>query len=409
MPADRGAPDRGPSDLGAVGREGLRLLATCNYPSDVRPSLQVFVRALLLELRALGADVTVIAPESIANLTKPVTGFRMAPRREDRDQLRIHRPRYVTLSKVPLPFGLHTSRWGTRSYVRAALGVAEQLGGPYDVTYGHFLYPHGLAAAVLGRKLGVPAVASLGESSFSRYDNVYEEREIGDLLARFTGVVANSELIKDRCVQKYGLAADKVRVFPNGVNRELFAPMDRRTARHRCGLPPDRAIIISVGQLVERKGPLRVMKAIESRPEIGAVFLGEGPQVPSGPQVLFSGVVPHEEVPIWLSAADLFVLPTLDEGCSNAILEAMSCGLPIVSSDLPFNDGLLDEAVSLLVDPLDPSQLSTAVFTLLDDPGRREEMKAAALTSARHFRLSDRAQRVLAFLRECADRGSVPR
>lgn len=397
------------ADQEAGGPEGLRLLATCNYPSDVRPSLQVFVRALLLELRSLGTDVTVIAPESLANLAKPATGFRLAPRREDRDRIPIYRPRYVTMSAIRLPFGLHTSRWGARSYVRAALAAADVANGTYDVTYGHFLYPHALAAAVLGRKLGVPAVASLGESSFERYDSVYDEGEIGDLLARFTGVVANSELIRDRCVEKYGLAADKVRVFPNGVNQDLFLPMDQCTARRRCGLPPDRPIIISVGQLVERKGPLRVMRAIETRPEIGAVFLGQGPQVPDGPQVLFTGVVPHEEVPTWLCAADAFVLPTLDEGCSNAILEAMSCGLPIVSSDLPFNHGLLDDDVSLLVDPLDIDALRAAIFTVLDDPERSDAMRVAALDAAGRFRLSDRALRVRAFLRECADHGPGPR
>jgi glycosyltransferase involved in cell wall biosynthesis len=379
----------------------------CNYPSEVRPSLQVFVRALLLELRDLGADVTVIAPESIANRAKPATGFRLAPKREERDQLAVHRPRYLTLSKIRLPFGLHTSRWGARSYVRAALREVEGARGAYDLAYGHFLYPHGLAAAVVAQELGIPAVVSLGESSFARYDSVYDPGEIGGLLSRFTGVIANSEVIKEHCIREYGLAADEIRVLPNGVNDRLFAPVDRKVARRRCGLPLDRPIIISVGQFVERKGPLRILEAIEPRPEIGAVFLGQGPQVPKGPQVLFRGPVGHEDVPTWLSAADVFVLPTLDEGCSNAILEAMFCGLPIISSDLPFNDGLLSEDVSVLVDPLDIDGLRGAVFSLLDDPGRRTRMRTAALESAKSFRLSDRARRVLAFLRQGVEQGGL--
>ena len=290
--------------------------------------------------------------------------------------------------------------------MRAALHTVERSKEEYDLAYGHFLYPHGLAAAVVGERLGIPAVVSLGESSFDRYDSVYEPGEIGDLLKRFEGVVANSELIREHCTRKYGLASDKVRVFPNGVNDRLFAPVDREVARRHCGLPLDRPIVISVGQLIDRKGPLRVMEAIEARPEIGAVFLGQGPQAPSGPQVLHCGVVRHEDVPMWLSAADVFVLPTLDEGCSNAILEAMSCGLPIVSSDLPFNHGLLSEDVSVLVDPMDIEELRGAVLSLVEDPGRRERMREAALHSSRSFRLSDRAERILTFLRQCAGEGS---
>jgi glycosyltransferase involved in cell wall biosynthesis len=156
--------------------------------------------------------------------------------------------------------------------------------------------------------------------------------------------------------------------------------------------------VIFTGQFIERKGPMRVLEAIQSRPEIGAVFLGYGPQVPQGPQVLHQGEVPHEEVPVWLSAADLFVLPTLSEGCSNSILEALFCGLPVVSSDRPFNHDILNEQVSILVDPRDVKAMGEAIFALVDSPERREAMGKAALLHSNSFRLADRARKVLEFL-----------
>jgi glycosyltransferase involved in cell wall biosynthesis len=182
------------------------------------------------------------------------------------------------------------------------------------------------------------------------------------------------------------------------VNEQLFHPRHRQSARQHCQLPLDRPIIIFVGQFTERKGPLRVLEAIRSRPEIGAVFLGYGPQVPKGAQVLFQGEVPHEDVPMWLSAADLFVLPTLDEGCSNAILEALFCGLPVVSSDLPFNHGILDGNVAILVDPQDVGALGQGISSLLDEPERRTAMHQAALLRSQSFRLTDRARGILTFL-----------
>jgi glycosyltransferase involved in cell wall biosynthesis len=379
----------------------IRLLAISNYPSETRPANQVFVRALLLELVSLGVNVTVIAPESVSNVSKPGTKFRLAPAFEVRDGLAIHRPRYFTLSNLNLPFGIRTSRLGVKAYINAVEREVEKLDEDFDICMGHFLSPHGRAAAQVGKKLGIPSVVSLGESSFDRHETAYSRREISQLLDQFSGVITNSALIKDYCIQHYGLAEEKTRVFPNGVDEGHFFPRNQKLARQQCGLPLDRPIVISVGQFIERKGPQRVLEAIKSRPEIGAVFLGYGPQEPKGPQVLFKGAVPHEEVPIWLSAADVFILPTLDEGCSNAILEALFCGLPIVSSDLPFNYSILNDKVAVLVDPLNVDELTEAVLALIDNPDRMERMKLAAHKHSESFRLRDRAKRIHQFLHQC--------
>jgi glycosyltransferase involved in cell wall biosynthesis len=191
-------------------------------------------------------------------------------------------------------------------------------------------------------------------------------------------------------------------VLPNGVDERHFFPRDRAEARRRLGLPADRPILAFVGHLNERKGPLRVLDAIRGRPEIGAVFLGRGPQRPEGPQVLHADAVPHEDVPLWLSAADLFVLPTLDEGCSNALIEALACGLPIVTSDRPFNRAVVNESMALLIEPADSAALAAAIAELVDRPELRAALGAAALAHAGAFRLERRASRVLTLLRDVA-------
>lgn len=376
----------------------MNLLAIGNYPSDTRPAHQVFVRALLLEMVSLGAEASVIAPEPLWNLARRDSGFRLAPRTETRDGISVHRPRYLTYSHVSLPVGGPTRSLSINAHVKTVRREARKLAGSFDICYGHFLYPHGLAAAEVGEAIEIPAVVSLGESSFERYGNDFDIARIGRLLERFSGVIANSPLLKDQCVESFCVKPERVHVFPNGVNEHVFYPRDRRLARRECGLPPDRIIVAFTGQLAERKGPLRVLEAVRARPEIGAIFLGAGPQKPSGAQVLHVGTVPHEQVPTWLSAADIFVLPTLAEGCSNAVLEALFCGLPIVSSDLAFNHGILDEDVAILVDPRDPRALSSAIAALAENPARREEMSRAALQRSQSYRLRDRAQAVLNFL-----------
>ena len=376
----------------------LRLLVVSGYPSEVRPAQQVFVHNTLRKLKSLGVEVTVLAPESSWNLTKAASNFRLAPRYEENEGIAVYRPRYLSYSTKVLPWRIATRKWSDASHVQAALLQSKSLHGSFDLCLGHFLYPYGLAAASIGEAMGIPSVVSLGESSFRRYESAYTVKEITRLLKKFYGAFANSSLIKKHCVDKYGLPESSIHVFPNGVDDRCFYQHDRMLARQRLALPLDRHLIIFVGKFIERKGPWRVLRAIESRPEIGAVFLGYGPQVPKGPQVLYAGAVPHEQVPLWLSAADLFVLPTLDEGCCNAILEAMHCGLPVVSSDLPFNHNILDQQTAVLIDPLDKKSLMNAIFSLLDEPARRAAVSKAALQRSYTFQLEDRARHILEYL-----------
>jgi glycosyltransferase involved in cell wall biosynthesis len=390
------------------GDEKLRLLAIGRYATDARPSHQPFVRALLMELVAQGVEVTVVAPEPLAGLLKASSGRRLAPKSEVRDGIAIHRPRYLGYSAIPLPVLGSTRRLGDLAYRRAALRAALGLGRSFDLCYGHFLYPHGAAALAIGRRLGIPAIASLGESSFARYEAGYDTKAISDLLRRFDGVIANSPELHERCVGLHGVPESSVRLLPNGVDRSLFSPLDREEARRQCGLPSDRPIVISVGQWSARKGPERILEAIRSRPEVGAVFLGKGPLAPEGPQVLHRGEVPHGEVATWLSAADVFVLPTLNEGCSNAILEAFACGLPVVTSDLPFNRAIADDDCAVLVDPQDPSAIGRAIGRLVDDPELRSRMAAASLSRAESFQLEDRASRIIQFFRSRVDAEPEP-
>jgi len=373
--------------------DNLRVLACCGFPSPRRPTHQPFVRELLAALAGQGADLTVIAPESAWGAGGPGFGTYAG--------LPVHRPRFPSFSEVALPLVRSTGRWSDAAYRRAALRAGRRV-GPVQLCFAHFLYPHGQAAAALAAERGVPAVLSLGESSFRRYEIAYGPREMSALLARFRAVVANSPVIEARLVERYGVPKERITVLANGVDERRFHPRDRAASRRQLGLPEGRPILAFVGHWSERKGPLRVLEAIRGRPDVGAVFLGRGAQRPAGPQVLHAGPVPHEDVPVWLSAADLFVLPTLDEGCSNALLEALACGLPVVSSDRPFNRAVVDESVGRLVEPRDPAALGAAIAELVDRPDERARLAAAALAHARAFSLERRAARILALLRDAA-------
>lgn len=91
-------------------------------------------------------------------------------------------------------------------------------------------------------------------------------------------------------------------------------------------------------------------------------------------------------------------LPTLNEGCSNAIVEAMACGLPIISSNRAFNDDILDAECSIRVNPVDVDEIHEAIQKLVSDPISREKMSEAAIKKAENLTLSVRAQNILAYI-----------
>jgi len=217
-------------------------------------------------------------------------------------------------------------------------------------------------------------------------------------LAAATGFLANSSALRRTLVQDLGIPPENIGVFPNGTNLAAFRPQDRMAARARFGLPKDRFLVAAAGNFLWKKGIVRVGQAIAGLAGVSGVFAGAGPVPPDSSNVALCRRVPHDEMPALLSACDVFVLPTLIEGSCNALVEAMACGLPIVSSVGEFNDDVLDEEMSIRVDPLDVAAIRAAIVRLRDDAALRDRMAAAALRRSASFDADERARRMLAFM-----------
>jgi glycosyltransferase involved in cell wall biosynthesis len=190
---------------------------------------------------------------------------------------------------------------------------------------------------------------------------------------------------------------DRIRVIPNGIDGALFRPGSRLEARHRLGLPPDRPIIVSVGGLTQRKGHHRVLAAMQSlvadRPNLLLAIVGGGSsegdvgaslrrltaELGLDGHVLLAGPQPHERIATWLQAANLFCLATANEGRPNAVLEALACGLPVVTTDVGGVAEIVRPGLDGFLVPLgDAGALVTALGTALDHPWDRDSMTAHA-------------------------------
>ena len=372
-------------------------LISRHYPSPRHPYDGMFVEQLARAIIRRGVRCTPIHPVKAHYWVQDLfSGGKRAPRTGEENGCGSVRPVYVSASSRQV--GPVNTAWFTQaSFQRAALRAIRRLDAPPDAVYGHFLYCGGGAAVWIGKRIDRPSFAAVGEGTFWSVNALGWQRARRDY-RDVTGVIAVSSLVKKRLVAELYIPADKIVVFPNGVDRTRFFPRSRREARDKYGLPQDRFLVAFVGNFLHAKGVARVAEAIDGLDGVGGLFAGVGPLVPSGPGVLFAGRLPHEAVPEILSAADVFVLPTLAEGSCNAIVEAMACGLPVVTSDGEFNDDLVDESVSIRVDPMDVAAIRRAIVTLRDDAALRNRLAAAALVRAEQFDIDRRAERICTWI-----------
>lgn len=306
------------------------------------------------------------------------------------------RPRFLSLSTRRFA-GVTLAGFTQWAFERAVERAIRGMETPPDALYGHFMYPAGAAAVRVGAKLGIPGFVGVGEGRFWSLRAFGTERAQRDL-GGAAGFVAVSTPIRNKLVGEVGLPGEAIRVFPNGPDTRLFFPRDRGEARKRHGFDASAFLVAFVGHLIEDKGPLRLAEAIEGLEGVKGVYLGRGPQRPDGDTVQFVGELPHGELPEVLSACDLFVLPTTHEGSCNALGEAMACGLPVITSAGDFNDDMVDEAVSIRVDPMDVGQIREAIRILKDDPERRGRMASAALARAKRLDARVRAEGILKWM-----------
>jgi glycosyltransferase involved in cell wall biosynthesis len=137
--------------------------------------------------------------------------------------------------------------------------------------------------------------------------------------------------------------------------------------------------------------------------EIKAVFIGTGSEDPDYDGIIYKGRVNHDDIPLWLNAADVFVLPTENEGCCNAIIEAMACGLPIISTDASFNHDILNEGNSIVIDCHDVQSIASAIHILKNDEVLRQRLSEGSLKSAEGLSISHRAEMIISFMQSKID------
>ena len=262
-----------------------------------------------------------------------------------------------------------------------------------DVVWAHFLVPSGLIASKVRAPLVVTAHGRDVRNIGSIPGVAHLTREV---VRRASTVIAVSEYLRHELEERLPEARSKTEVVNSGVDLERFRQVE----------PAEQLVspaFVHVGSLTERKNVVRLADAFAQLGRGSLTFVGDGPlraQLEGREGVRVVGRVAHEDVPRWLSAADVVCGPALVEPFGQAILEAMACERSVVATRIGGPPEFVTPDAGVLVDPLDTGELVRAleVAAALPSPN------AAARAAAAEHDVRRQAERVEAIL-ERAVRG----
>jgi len=330
-----------------------------------------------------------------------------------------HRPTGATMVLLPppKPYALIRRR---RDAARAAQGLAPSFLPPRKLQYistpllalarvarkrawrallcQEYEYPRFDACVAFAAALSIPVYATFqgGERPQSRVELQLRRAT----LRRSAGVIIGSAAEAARVHVEYGMPTHKIARIYNPVDATAWRPGDREAARASAGLARDASIVVWHGEISLHTKGLDVLVEAWRRLGTDAILLivGSGSDAPLLQQAL-SGIQPDRVIWVrefihdrtllrrYLTAADLYVLPSRREGFAVAPLEAMACGIPVVASDVPSMRDVLPAGESdggVLVGRNDAAALAQAIQRLLSDPPLRIELGARARRRVEH-------------------------
>jgi len=251
---------------------------------------------------------------------------------------------------------------------------------------------HGMVVAALA---GIPMVATVHGRIY--FWEKARRRAAYRLVSRYAQMVAVSEELRHFLIDQVGIHKNRVRVIYNGVDEPArFDRNDVAQYKKDLGIPHDDTVVGVIGNLYPVKGHTYLLQAIPqiltTCPQTSFLFIGRGElEVPLKTQVKELGVEEkvrflglRQDIPTLLSVMDIFAMPSLSEGLSIALLEAMAAAKPVVATDVGGNPELVASGeTGLLVPAKDPEALAHALVQLLNDPATMQRYGQAGLKRVR--------------------------
>ena len=357
------------------------LFLTQIFPTPVNPTKGVFIHQLVRGLMD-HCEVRVVSPQPWFprlprwRFLERWHGYSLIPSEYNIEGIPVLSPKYPFIPKLGDCYHSYLLLMGLVGHLYALRRLFR-----FDVINAHWLYPDGVAAAWLARIMGVPLVLSGRGCDVNLFLSEKCKREpILQALRRAAQVTVVSEDLKAHLLG-VGVDNERVTVIRNGVNKKIFFARASTECVDKLGLPKNCSRILFVGRLAEEeeKGFRYLIDAVQElvrvRKQITLYVVGDGPMQQTYEEVVknqdlqrhiqFVGAQAHQDIPLWIGACDVLCLPSIREGCPNVILEALSCGRPVVASKVGDIPNLIRNGNGLLVEPSNSHQLFEALAIAL--------------------------------------------
>lgn len=328
------------------------------FPDNSRPEFAPFNRQQFVHL-AERHELHVVSPIPWPHRAKLALAGKTPVAPDDcAGRLRAYYPTYLYTPKAL------RSKYGS-FYLFSIRSVFNRLANQLrpDVVYATWAYPDCYAAVRAATPFGIPVVSRLHGSDINDYFRFPDrKRLILDAMRRSTAIVSVSKDLQ-RTLLGEGIDADKIHVVYNGVDRNVFYPMERAEARRQLGLSDGTDIVLFAGNLKPVKRVDLLLGAVARLERGGAELhvVGDGPErnrleklaadLRISARVHFHGTVAHPSLGLWFNACNVFCLPSQNEGTPNVVLEALACGTPVVASDTGGIPEIVPQGGGLLFPP----------------------------------------------------------
>ncbi|MDA8326969.1 MAG: glycosyltransferase family 4 protein [Nitrospiraceae bacterium] len=390
------------------------LIISHMYPNRSNPNSGIFIHSQARHLQRSGCGVRVVAPVPFAPralwFKTKWKNYGQLPSSDLLDGIPVYYPRYLNL---PGRWFHGLSCYSIYESTRRFLDTVVRDFKP-DIIHAHTATPGGHPGLRLAVKHRLPFICSLRGSDI----NIYPYRDRLTMALTREVILGADKILSVSGVLK-SLAEDicpvngKIDVVYNGCDSELFSPDAgfRTILRERLGIGKENRVLMFAGTINASKGVFELLEAFfelsGQYPDLHQVFAGEGPEKGKAETIVSSrnaggrihmiGSQTHGEMPKWLNAADIFVLPTHFEGLPNVILEAMSCGLPVISTRVGGIPEVLKDGENGLFASLgDTGSLVKKIKCLLEDVPAAKRMGLAGRDLVRqNFSWDQNAKKVI--------------
>jgi len=321
----------------------------------------------------------------------------------------IYVPSRDALKGLHIPANFHISSLGTNNpWVRNLIVMPFKLMmKPVDILHVQNVVPLGWRGKL---------VATIHDISFDIFPDTFPKamrfrlsKLVRKSARKATIVLTGSENTKKDLINIYGVPSEKIDVAPY-AHDEKYRFVDEREkvdeVKKKYGIPEK--FILYVGAIQPRKNIDGLLKACEMlREKYGVerklVIVGKEAwlysdiiksmkDVKHPEEIIYTGYVPDEELPLLFNAAELFVCPSFYEGFGLVVLEAMACGTPVITSNVSSLPEVIGDA-GIMIDPHNCEELAQAMHRVLTEPGLKEEMRKKGLERSKGFSWRHTAKR----------------